>query len=225
MDIFKCIMSRRTFRNYSDRVVDEDDLYLLVECGLHAPTSGNLQDFRFIVSREQNVLNKVAELCMEQGWIAKATGVIVVCSQPKKQRELYGPKGDHIYAVQNASAAAQNILLGAHALGLGACWVSGFDQQKIDDYFGVGDARVEVVIPIGYPRGKPDDKLVEEIDTVMYFDKYGNNKSNPDKLKKDYSKIVEESVKTWPEEGRNIFEKGKYLVKKHIFDTKKKIKK
>jgi len=132
MNTLKCINTRRSIRNFSDKPVDKDDLYLLVEAGMCAPNAGNLQDFKFIVTTKQEIINKTAEICMEQGWISTATGLIVICSQPGKQKEWYGPRGEHVFATQNASAAAQNILLAAHEIGLGACWIGGFDQQKAD---------------------------------------------------------------------------------------------
>ena len=222
MKLFKAITGRRSIRKFKDKALDKDDLFLLVEAGMHAPSAGNLQDFKFIVTIKQDIINKTAELCMEQGWISTAKGLIVICSQPKKQKEWYGPKGDHIFAIQNASAAAQNILLAAHSIGLASCWVSGFDQQKIDNLFGTGsDARVEVILPIGYPNEKPEKRTLEEIDSMMFFDKYGNDKSNLLKLNKDYSAMIEKDLESLPTKTREIIEKGKYLFKKAIFDVKK----
>jgi nitroreductase len=222
MDVFKCITGRRSIRNFKEREVDKDDLYLLVESAMHAPTSGNLQDCRFIVTTKKEIIHKTAQHCMEQDWISGATGLIAICSQPKLQKEWYGENGDKIFSIQNAAAAAQNILLSAHALGLGACWVSGFDQKEINDLFDTGDARVEVIIPVGYPNEKPDKKVIEEIDAVMFFDKYGNDKSNLTLMNKDYSVILEKELQELPEKSKNLIEKGKYFFKRTIEQIKPK---
>ncbi|MGE0793362.1 MAG: nitroreductase family protein [Candidatus Woesearchaeota archaeon] len=223
MDIFECITTRRSIRNFKSKKVDKDDLFLLVEAGMYAPTAGNLQDFRFIVTNKQKIINEVATHCMEQGWISKATGLIVICSQPKLQREWYGPKGDRIFAVQNAAAAAQNILLAANAIGLGACWVSGFDQEAIDNLFKTSSkARVEVIIPVGYPNEKPDKKSMEQLDIMMYFDEYGNKKSDVLKINKDYSAIIERNIRKIPAKTESLKEKITYLINKVNYQIKNK---
>lgn len=192
MDLIDAITKRRSFRDFKDRRVEKDDLLFLCELGMKAPSAGNLQDYRFIISRDRNKIAALPAACMDQEWIRYATGVIVVCSQPSMQIKWYGEQGSFL-ATQNAAAAAQNILLGAHSLGLGACWVSGFDKDKVAKIFGVsGDGRVEVVIPIGYPAGKPDKKVENAIDVMVYFDNFGNDKADLILLNKDYSSKMEE---------------------------------
>lgn len=223
MEIFNCIKTRRSIRKFKEKKIDKDDLFLLVESGMCAPTSGDLQDFKFIVTQKKDIIQKTADICEGQDWISGATGIIVICSQPSKQKEWYGVKGEHVYATQNAAAAAQNILLCAHAINLGACWIGGFNQEGADDLFGTGsDARVEVIIALGYPDETPEPKIIQDIDSMMFFDKYGNDKSNLLKLNKDYSSILEIKAKEMPEITRNWYEKGKYFIKKKTLDLKKK---
>ena len=61
MDVFKAIQNRRTIRYYKDKKVALDDMLLLVEMGMKAPSAGNLQDFRFIVTREKKIIRKIIE--------------------------------------------------------------------------------------------------------------------------------------------------------------------
>ena len=217
MDVIKAITTRRSFREFKDRRVEMDDLLFLCELAMKAPSAGNLQDYRFIVSRDRKKIAKLPAVCMDQEWIRHATGVIVVCSQPSIQIKWYGEQGSFL-ATQNAAAAAQNILLGAHSLGLGACWVSGFDKEKAGSIFGVGgDARVEVVIPIGYPVGKPEPKSENAIDVMVYFDSYGNDKADLALLNKDYSVKMQEHL----EEAQYQIDKQSKKVKPMIEKIKK----
>lgn len=194
MDVVKAITSRRSIRDFKDRRVERDDLLFLCELGMKAPTSGNLQDFRFIISRDRNKIAALPSACMDQDWMRYATGVIVICSQPKEQIKWYGEMGNAL-AIQNAAAAAQNILLGAHSIGLGACWVSGFSREKVEKIFGIkGGAKPEIIIALGYPAGKPESKASNAMDVMVYFDSYGNDKADALMLNKDYSEKLQQHL-------------------------------
>lgn len=213
MDAFKAIFSRRSYRRYKRKAVPKDLLYFLVEAGMKAPSAGNLQDFAFIVTSDKKVINQLPEMCMEQTWISSAPAVIVVCSQPQKLAQWYGERGRHVFSIQDASAAAQNILLAAHASGLGACWVGGFDQESVDGLFKTeGKARVEAIITVGYPNERPAPKHEKGIELMMYFDKFGND--TPDKLlkNKDYSLKLEQQLEHAEEKAQSFSDSAKTFV-------------
>lgn len=210
MDVFNAISSRRSIRLYKNTPVDKDDLFLIIEMGLKAPSSGNLQDYRFVVNRDKGVINKLPELCMDQYWMSSAPAVIAVCSQPQVQGEWFGERGRHVFSIQNAAAATQNILLAAHALGLGACWVGGFDQERVDDLFGVsGKGRVEAIITVGYPAEKPEKKTEIDINTGLFFDSFGNDKEDLAVINKDYSIIVQRRLDRFKDEAQKSAKTGK----------------
>jgi len=216
MKTIDCIKKRRSTRSYKLKKIDRDDLFYLVEAGMKAPTAGNLQDYRFIVSTNKKLIYKLPEACLDQAWISQAPGIIAVCSQPKLCKDWYGSRGD-VYAIQNASAAVQNILLAAHEIGLGTCWISGFDQEQIDNIFKTdGKARVEAIITVGFPSDKPDKKEEEPITQLLFFDSYGSNKPDLIKLNKDYSIKYEEAIKDMPNRFKNIHAKGMHKFKEII---------
>ena len=196
MNVFKAISSRRSIRQFKNRPVDKDDLFMLIELGMQAPTAGNMQDFRFIGVFDKETILKLPKACLDQYWITSAPALIVVCSQPQLQATWFGERGRHVFATQNAAMATQNILLAAHAMGLGACMVSGFDQEKVDAIFGVGGkGRVEAIIPVGYPAETPDRKEENEMDVMLYFEKWGNDKEDPALINKDYSIKLQQLIK------------------------------
>jgi len=191
MDALQAIEERRSTRLFRAKPVRSDDLHILVELALKAPSAGNLQDYRFIVVTDKQMIKKLPDFCMDQAWISSAPAVIVVCSQPAVQKKWYGAAGD-VFARQGAAAAAQNILIGATAIGLSSCWISGFDQEAIDSFFGTsGKARVEVIIPLGYPARKPEKKSEFGLNNTLFFNTYGMDISNWDKFNKNYSIIIE----------------------------------
>lgn len=212
MDVFNAIATRRSIRHFKAKPISDDDINFIIEMAMFAPSSGNLQDFRFIVLTDKAMIKELPDFCMDQMWISGAPAVIVVCSQPSLQKKWYGASGD-IFARQNSAAASQNILLSAHALGLGACWVSGFNQEKIDDFFGTtGQARVEAVIPVGYPSRKPDTKSEYAINNMLFFNTYGNDISNLDNFNFDYALIRDKRL----DDFKDKFRKNSPDMKVHI---------
>ena len=213
MDALEAIEKRRSTRLFRAKPIDSDDLHLLVEMALKAPSAGNLQDYRFIVVTDKSMIKELPELCMDQAWISSAPAVIVVCSQPTIQKKWYGQPGE-IFARQGAAAAAQNILIAATAIGLSSCWISGFNQEKIDSLFGTsGKARVEVIIPLGYPARKPENKTEFGLNNTMFFNTYGMDIANWDKFNKNYSKIIEKKIKHFSENKDDWMAKTRIKIK------------
>ena len=75
---------------------------------------------------------------------------IVVCSEAEKSELFYAEKGKKLYAIQNCAAAIQNMLLAAHAEGLGSCWVGAFDEDMLKDALKIPDeVYPQAVVTIG----------------------------------------------------------------------------
>lgn len=189
MDVFECIQSRRSVRNYSSRKISFDDLTRIIEAGTKAPSAGNLQDYRFIIVNDRAKIDLLAEHCNEQFWIASAPLLIVVCVDTEKTEAYYGLRGQRLYATQNVAAAAQNILLAAHALGIGSCWVGAFNEEFVSDEFGIpSKVRPQVIISLGYADGPLDPKVENDISSMVFFNKYGAKIENMNLLLREYSK-------------------------------------
>ncbi len=220
--------TRRSIRRFKAKPVERDDLHFIIEMAMKAPSAGNLQDYRFIIVRDKAVIKELPDYCMDQMWISGAPIVIVVCSQPKLQKKWYGAPGE-IFARQNAAAATQNILLAAHGLGLGACWVSGFNQEKVDNLFELnGKARVESIIPIGYPAEKPVSKTEFTLNNMLFFDIYEGDIADWDRFTKNYSGIIEKKLASAKEKFKEKSSGAKVTIKdisKKLKDAHAKVKK
>ena len=221
-DIFTVINERRTCKRFSDKRATRDDLMLLCEYAMKAPSAANLQDYRFIVSMKKEHLMELPDACMEQDFISQASGVIIVCSQPKIVEE-YFPENGAKMASQGAAAAIQNILLAAHGLGLGACWVGGYIESGVKAIFSIpDDVALEAVIAVGHPYGKPDPKTGKDVEHLVYLDTWGNDKKDVEALNKDYSVKLErklgelkQGVKSYDERLQRVSQKLRdFLFKK-----------
>lgn len=107
-----------------------------------------------MVKEPQNK-SKLAVAAMGQDMIEDAPVVVVVCSNLKKIKR-YGTRGEVLYTIQDAAAAAQNIMLAAWDREIGSCWVGGFDEADVARALALpSHVRPMAIIPMGYPAEKP----------------------------------------------------------------------
>ncbi|MBO4554123.1 nitroreductase family protein [bacterium] len=151
------IFSRKSVRHYTEQAVEADKLLALVKAGMAAPTAMNRQPWSFIIVTN---MTSVAPISDKPGlmMLQKAKAVILVLG-----------KKDEKFWQQDCSAATENILLAAEAMGLGAVWCAGYPlTDRTDSYkalFNYSDEyEVLSLISIGYPTGEdePKDKYKEE---------------------------------------------------------------
>jgi len=115
--VLNTIKNRKTIRKFKPDPIDEEKLQMILEAGRWAPSFSNLQPWRFIVIKDQdlkNSLNKAARETVLHLGIRQAPVVILVCVD----RRI-----DPLHAVEAGTAATQNMALAAHSLGLGTGWI------------------------------------------------------------------------------------------------------
>ena len=154
MDALKAIFSRRSIRKYLEKPVPAAILTRLVEAGMQAPSARNKQPWHFIVITKRENLDALADAHPYAAMMKQAAAAIVVCGDRKEEET-------DLYLVQNCSAATQNILLAAHAQGLGAVWL-GLQPRKerveaIKEILDIpGHIYPVSLISIGYPDEKKE---------------------------------------------------------------------
>ncbi|ODS42297.1 MAG: hypothetical protein MSIBF_02905 [Candidatus Altiarchaeales archaeon IMC4] len=126
------------------------------------PSAGNLATRDFIIVKETKTKKELSMAAFCQDFIAEAPIVLVACANTKRSSDRYGERGGP-YAVQDVSAAIQNILLVATSLGMGACWVGAFDEERVRQILEIPKGAVPVaLILLGYPDeipGSPEKRL------------------------------------------------------------------
>lgn len=173
MDVMECIKTRRSIRKYTDETVEWEKITAVIEAGKSAPSSGNLQNWKFVIVKEPAKRQMIAEACLQQYWMSQAQVHIVVFALPDRAVRFYGVRGERMYSIQNCAAAVQNMLLEAHELGLGSCWVSAFDENQLMRVMGAADfARPQAVVTLGYPAEKPIEPIHFTIEHVCFFEKW-----------------------------------------------------
>ena len=174
IDVLEAIRLRRSIRKYLDLPVEWDKIGTIVDAGRVAPSAGNLQSWRFIVVESAHKRRALAEACMQQFWMEEAPVHILVVMMMKKIREFYGTRGTDLYAAQESAMAAQNMMLAAHTLGLGTCFVSAFDKDRVIDTLNLpADIIPMCLVTLGYPNESPEEPQKYRIENVLFMDRWG----------------------------------------------------
>ena len=191
MDILDLIKSRRNVTNFVPKYVSWEKLGRILDAGRHAPSSGNLQNWKFIVLLEPQQKQLVAEAAYQQMEIAFAGALIVVCAEPEKAERYYGLRGERLYSTQNCAAAMQNMLLEAHSLDLAAGWIGAFDEETIKSVCAIPkNVRPQGIIAVGYPKSIPKKPPKYPLESLVYFHQWRNRIRDPAKYMNDISTIL-----------------------------------
>jgi len=124
MDTLQAIRSRRSIRSFTDQSIPPETIEALLRSAMAAPSAGNAQPWLFVVTEDRALLDRIAEIHPYASMAKEAPLSILVCGDPSVERH----KG---FWVQDCSAAVQNLLLAAHASGLGAVWCGVHPNEAI----------------------------------------------------------------------------------------------
>lgn len=154
--VIENILTRRSVRSYTDQDVEPGKIEAILEAGMAAPSGKNGQPWDFIVLTRREILDEMAERLPYAKMLREARVAIAVCADRTKSPYWY----------VDCSAAAENILLAAHALGLGAVWTATYPYRDrmdvVKELCGLpGSYDSLCVIPVGYParEARPKDNF------------------------------------------------------------------
>ncbi|MBN1502329.1 nitroreductase family protein [Candidatus Woesearchaeota archaeon] len=212
MDIFECLATRRSIRKFTSSDIPMEMLGTILDAGRFAPSSGNIQNWRFVIVKNRETIAKIAEASMQQLWINQAPVVVVVCAETEKISQFYGVRGERLYLIQNCAAAIENMLLAAHAVGLASCWVGAFDENALRRILNIPeDIRPQAILPIGFPDEIVPSPMHYTLEAVCFFERYGSKIANLERVLQnpDVFGKIQGAVKTTIEAGKDIAEKAK----------------
>jgi len=156
MDIIDCIKSRRSIRKFLPNKIPEPVLLEIFDAANSAPCAGNIQNWRFIITQEEDKIKIIAKSCLDQNWIATAPAVVIVMSNNDVLEREYGKRGVDLYSIQNVAMAAENLMLAAWNYGIGSTFVGAFTEANIRKEFRIpDDIKIHAIIPLGYPAEMP----------------------------------------------------------------------
>jgi nitroreductase len=148
MDAMEAILSRRSIRQYTSQKVSDHLVKELLEAAMSAPSANNEQPWHFIVINDRKIMEEIPKFHPYSGMLEEASLAVLVCVDLN-----LGTEG---FAVQDGSAATQNLLVAAHAKGLGAVWLGVYPlKERINGMrrlLGIPERILPLtLISIGYP--------------------------------------------------------------------------
>jgi len=189
MDLWQAIKERRSCRVFATTPVEDEKLEAVLEAARWAPSVLNKQPWRFTVIKNQELKQRLKDSCSKtieflhqaSGWkwlgrykvdfLVQAPVIIAVTADPQDAgADKFLPGRGESYAM-SCCAAVQNMLLAAHALGLGSLWYTLYDKDEVKKILNVPEHMDLVsMVVIGYPASPPGSvprKPLEELMTVI----------------------------------------------------------
>ena len=168
------IMNRKSVRSFTDQKLTEEQIETLLKAAMAAPSAINIQPWSFVVIDDDALKQELWGGGRRPEMFTGAPIVVVVCGEYKTMRKPFGQpdaepeEWENIFWSQDCSAATENLLLAAEAMGLGAVWTALYPTERMEPVIaklGLPDnVKPLCAVPIGYPAGddQPKDKWKPE---------------------------------------------------------------
>lgn len=169
LDFSEVIKTRRSIRRYKPDPVPDEMVRQLIDIPRHAPSADNTQPWEFIIVKDRQLKKRLSQTYAWSHFIKDASLCIVALGNQGRSPS---------YFAIDTTCAIQNLLRATHWLGLGACWVAVYDPynpsyekhvRAVKYTFAPQSYRM---IPIGYPNDKAAPKNLRQIEEVLHYDVY-----------------------------------------------------
>lgn len=184
MQTIETLLNHKTIRNYKSDPIDDKTLDTILKAGFRASTTGNMQVYSVIVTKDQQKRNELCKLHFGQKMVEQAPVLLTFCADFNRfnkwceQRDAQ-PGYDNFLsfftAAIDALLVSQNVAVAAEAHGLGICYLGTVTYQadKLVDFFNLPKGVVPVAtLVVGYPNEDPEqvDRLPHR--AVIHHEKY-----------------------------------------------------
>lgn len=207
MELDKALKGRRTIRKFASKDVSWLLIAEILDAGRLAPSSGNLQNWYFIVVRNKEVKEKVLKQCDSyNNWASKAPVFIVVCADIDRAKRMFGSRGENLYSIQNCASAITQMMLKAYDLSLGSAWIGSFDDAGLSKVLEIEQGiKPQVVLAIGYPAEEGEFKRMD-LHKMVFFDKFGEKERAGDFTMLPLSVPLKRNIEPMKERLKTSFE-------------------
>ena len=156
MEALEALKTRRSVRAFTSRPVSMETVRELIRAAQHAPSAGNEQPWHFIILTDRELLDRIPDYHPYAGMLCEAPVAVLVCGDTRAEKHPG-------MWVQDCAAATQNLLLAAHAKGLGAVWVGIHPREdRIEPLRQLIEMPAEVMpfalVPVGHPAETPEQE-------------------------------------------------------------------
>ena len=151
MEFIDVIKSRRSVRSFIKKEVNQEKIEYIFNCARLAPSWMNKQCWHFIIVKNSDKIIEIAKTNIINRWLKNVPMIIISCADPLES----GKNNDIDYSIVDVTIAFEHIILAATDIGLGTCWVGGFDENKVKKILEI-PPRIKIIgmTPLGHPKEK-----------------------------------------------------------------------
>ena len=173
----KVLKNRRSVKEFKHKIISEGDISEIVNSGQYAPSSGNIQNWEFLVIKDVDKIEEVSKLCKRGRWISKSDFLVLILNDRQEVKKHFSKIGEK-WSIQNCACAAYNMLLKATDLKIGSCWVGDYDEKKLKELLVIPDKLdVDAVLVFGHSNEEKQFSR-DDIRSKVHYNLY--NKKNKD---------------------------------------------
>lgn len=177
-------LNHRSIRKFTDKAIDNDLLLDLIRGAQGAASSSFIQAYSLVQVTNTENRNKIATLAGGQAWVENAPEFLVICADLTRIEHCCVQQGmgplegyaEHFLAASvDAALMAQNFMLGAESVGLGAVFIGGIrnDPMQVSELLNLPDQVFPVFgLCLGWPDAEPDLKPRLPVDVILHKDSY-----------------------------------------------------
>lgn len=168
MEVCEAIRNRRSIRRFTDQPIAKQDLDKLLEAARWAPCGGNLQRWRFVVVTSPSTKELIKKFA--PGVFGMPAAFIVICIETVQSTH----HRDEATYLADSSMAAENIMLQAHALGIGTCVALSYGKVAVREILSIPEGvEPQLMMTLGYPAESPEAPPKLELPEIAFLDEYG----------------------------------------------------
>ncbi|MBS4014621.1 MAG: NADPH-dependent oxidoreductase [Bacteroidetes bacterium] len=182
--VIETLLNHKTIRNYKSDPIDDKVLNTILDAGFRASTTGNMQVYSVIVSKDIEKKKELCKLHFNQKMVEQAPVILTFCADFNRfnkwcQLRDADPGYDNFLSFFTASIdallVAQNVAVAAESFGLGICYLgtTTYQADKLIEFFDLPEGVVPITtVVVGYPNENPAQADRLPASAVVHYEKY-----------------------------------------------------
>lgn len=173
VDVIDAILDRRSIRDFQEhKPIPKSIIYELIEAGMIVPLTTNQPYIKLIIVDDPELLQEIADnskIVLKQKHVQQVPLLIVITYNCSNNSPAF-------YAEVDTGAIMQNILLRAHSLGIGSCWIGAFSRRITKQILNIPDNwYIPSMAIFGYPNEYPSPTPRKDLGKICYLNQWENN--------------------------------------------------
>ncbi len=163
LNVREAIQKRRSIRAFQPGTITDEQLEILKEAIQLAPSASNMQPYRFVIVKDDELKKELVKKGLVQRFVMNAAVIFVGIGDPEREKWYKVDMG----------IAMQHLALQVKELGLGSCWIGAFEEDQVKAVLKIPESmRVVALMPIGIPAQDPPARPRKSFEELFMIDFY-----------------------------------------------------